>query len=786
MPIEVDPAFRSSGLRARQRQRKKRLVRTIAGAILVVGGLMAVGLGWAALRGSGGQQDAGLDDFVMVQTEVAPDEAPSRAPPVQSVDLQTDPMILRLADRDAPALKAVPGPEGFLPDRFGVPASDRFALLTEDLLAAEQRVDLVLPSSREDFALFQAQRSAAAPNAELTAAAAQGPVEAGNLIAVDEESSWGDFIASDGDGPHGDQDGQAVYVETRIQNTTTTVLALRDNQRQPLFDDVVTAVNHARKLSSVLVSSGFSEAVSETLAAATNAELSLPDDLPPGSVVAVRHAPDLDGPKLLQMSVYGPDGYLGSVAQVGPGRVAQSADPWLQDDLLEMTGTLRSAGAAKQDVRLIDALYSTALRNGLSSRMVGEIIVLMSQRFDLDRFASAGDKLTVLFASEPGYEGTGAGQIAYLALTGPSGEMICYVTPVAPDSPDFACFDFEKAPGPGGGGGQLGHGFVVPVKGVKTSGFGPRHHPILKQVRNHNGVDWAAPTGTPVMAAAGGTVSYAGPAGGYGNVIYIDHGGGVQTRYAHLSRFGDKGQKGTRVAAGEVVGYVGTTGRSTGPHLHFEVRVNDKPVDPLTYQRQQVVSAGGQPGSQAVEALVNQIIKVESAGNARAKNPLSSATGLGQFIESTWLRMMRDYRPDLANSMSRAEQLNLRFDPALSREMVRNLAREGEAYLRARGHEITPGNLYLCHFLGAGGAAKALSASRSATVLEVMGSGVVNANPFLRGKTIGDLVAWSDRKMRGSGAAPTIRNAPAAAPVVTVSAEIRAYREAVDAMLEGV
>ncbi|MDD7972874.1 hypothetical protein [Roseinatronobacter alkalisoli] len=163
-------------------------------------------------------------------------------------------------------------------------------------------------------------------------------------------------------------------------------------------------------------------------------------------------------------------------------------------------------------------------------------------------------------------------------------------------------------------------------------------------------------------------------------------------------------------------------------------------------------------GGGAVEQLVNRIIQIESAGRADARNPLSTATGLGQFIESTWLRMMRTYRPDLTATLSRSELLALRTDPDISREMVLNLSREGESYLRARGHEITAGRLYLAHFLGMEGAHTALSAAPHEDLLTLFGAGVINANPFLRGRDAGYVVEWAEAKMRGaSGRIAVIR-----------------------------
>ncbi len=114
-----------------------------------------------------------------------------------------------------------------------------------------------------------------------------------------------------------------------------------------------------------------------------------------------------------------------------------------------------------------------------------------------------------------------------------------------------------------------------------TSDYGMRTHPVLGGRRNHNGVDLAAPTGTPIYATADGLVSRAGPFSSYGNYVSIEHGAQLQTRFAHMSRV--VAHEGQRVKKGELIGYVGTTGRSTGPHLHYEVRINGKPVNPVPY-----------------------------------------------------------------------------------------------------------------------------------------------------------------------------------------------------------
>ena len=122
----------------------------------------------------------------------------------------------------------------------------------------------------------------------------------------------------------------------------------------------------------------------------------------------------------------------------------------------------------------------------------------------------------------------------------------------------------------------------TPIDSYRTSSsYGMRTHPVLGGLRGHKGIDMAAPTGTPIYATADGLVSKAEYYSSYGNFIAIGHGGELETRYAHLSRIAVA--SGQRVRKGDLIGYVGSTGRSTGPHLHYEVRVAGQAVDPSPY-----------------------------------------------------------------------------------------------------------------------------------------------------------------------------------------------------------
>jgi len=126
-----------------------------------------------------------------------------------------------------------------------------------------------------------------------------------------------------------------------------------------------------------------------------------------------------------------------------------------------------------------------------------------------------------------------------------------------------------------------------PIRGENvhfTSGFGIRFHPLLNERRLHSGVDWAAPIGTPILAAGNGIVEEADRKGQYGNYVRIRHANGYQSAYAHMSRFGPGIRQGVKVRQGQVIGFVGTTGLSSGPHLHYEVLVNNRFVDPMQIQ----------------------------------------------------------------------------------------------------------------------------------------------------------------------------------------------------------
>ncbi|MFQ6551452.1 M23 family metallopeptidase [Aestuariibius insulae] len=756
--MEVDPRFKAS--RTQSKKRRQRRFAFLGGSAALVLLLFGVGLTiWLRPAPEGPLADSPTAE---TQPETATTDAPPSetlvqieldeedlevAPTARSinafVDIPGDPLILTVATTQTGEGKTLAGPGNLPINRVGAPRPDRLRLVSDDLIVTQQQLMTTLPSSREDFAFFTGQ-------------AASQPISDG--IAVQRDDDLGEFGTTWGTSLESGTD-DVTFTKTRIQDTTSTVFLRPDRRRAKTHEDLILRVRVPQSLEDLLVSNGFGDESAAKLQAGSGDLLARLETLDVGSIVAVRFDPKESPRTPLQLSLYSGGTHTGSVTRLGNGEILPATDPWIEEDLTRIEPVGVAAAPADTKIRLLDAFYSAAMRNGIPTTLVGETIAIFSRAHDLDGFANVGDKMTFLYAPDAN---EGPGQVLFAGIDGPSGSKTCYI--VAGSDRGFQCAGRRST-----GGARVSGELITPVSGTMTSRFGPRKHPTLGSVRNHNGVDWAAPIGTPVRAALPGTIKSAGVGGSYGNLVILAHANGVETRYAHLDGFAKEVAPGTSVNAGDVIGYVGNTGRSTGPHLHFELRRGGQPVDPLTFQ--------GATVSAAVDALTDQIIRVESAGVATAKNPLSTATGLGQFIESTWLRMMRTYRPELVAAMNRADLLALRTDPSLSREMVTNLARENERYLRSQGHQITAGRLYLAHFLGPKGASRVLGASDNMTILALMGSGVVNANPFLRNYDVADLKAWADRKMRGKGGGSS---PPVAAAPVQLTAADRAFIEIID------
>ena len=220
------------------------------------------------------------------------------------------------------------------------------------------------------------------------------------------------------------------------------------------------------------------------------------------------------------------------------------------------------------------SLYGSAARADIPSPVIAEMIRIYSWNVDFQRDVRRGDKVEVLYEAFETEDGDFAkyGKILYANLNTGGRE-----TPIYRFEMDNGRVDYFEPDGTS----VRKTLMKTPVDGARiSSGFGMRRHPILGYNKMHKGMDFAAPTGTPIYAAGDGVVEHAGRKGAYGNYIRLRHNSKLKTAYAHLSKFKKGLRAGKAVKQGDVIGYVGSTGRSTGPHLHYEVLVNGTQVNP--------------------------------------------------------------------------------------------------------------------------------------------------------------------------------------------------------------
>ncbi|WP_210496094.1 M23 family metallopeptidase [Microvirga antarctica] len=221
-------------------------------------------------------------------------------------------------------------------------------------------------------------------------------------------------------------------------------------------------------------------------------------------------------------------------------------------------------------IKLYDSLYETALKNELPRESVNDLVRIFGYDVDFQRRVTPGDTFEVFYGAD---EDNAPPEILYAALTVNGEARRVYRYQGDDGTIDF----FDEA-------GRSLKKFLLrkPIsEGILRSGFGSRYHPILGYSRPHTGVDWANRIGTPILAAGNGTIIKAEWDSGYGRRVELQHTNGYVTAYSHMSGFGKGVTPGTRVKQGQVIGYLGNTGLSTGPHLHYEVIINGSFVDPL-------------------------------------------------------------------------------------------------------------------------------------------------------------------------------------------------------------
>ena len=295
-----------------------------------------------------------------------------------------------------------------------------------------------------------------------------------------------------------------------------------------------------------------------------------------GQKLRILMSPTIDSPRLQPVRVIVADetAIKAVVALSDIGKYVAVDPRTVENDVTEVADD-SNKNAPASGVTLYQSVYETALRNNVPRPIIDDLIRMYSFDVDFDRKVQAGDYFEVLYAgNDDAAAADSRNEVLFATLTlgGEAKKLYRF------QSTDDGLVDYYDEAG------KSAKKFLVrkPVlAGIMRSGFGLRGHPILHYVKMHTGVDWAAPPGTPIYAAGNGVVEKQGWESGYGKFILIRHNNGYETAYGHMSAFARGTDEGARVRQGQVIGFVGSTGLSTGSHLHFEIRINGRFVDPM-------------------------------------------------------------------------------------------------------------------------------------------------------------------------------------------------------------
>jgi len=336
-------------------------------------------------------------------------------------------------------------------------------------------------------------------------------------------------------------------------------------------DERVAVVEKKETLGSILDESGVAASDAENILSAMSNLMDL-SDLRAGQKVRILFSAEGETPRPMRVSIYDEGSHQATVARRDDDSFVRADEPESSTDEFEMAEPAPADNSPMP--RLYQAVYETALEQKIPVPLITELIHIFSYDVDFQSRVAPGDSLEVFHSLPESGGGEDDEEILYAAIT-LDGATKRFYRYRSPDDGVVDYFDEE---------GRSAKKFLVrkPMNGgVLRSNFGYRKHPILGYTRLHPGVDWAASRGTPILAAGNGTVEKAGWSSGYGNFTLIRHTNGYESAYGHQSSIAKGIRPGVKVRQGQLIGYVGSTGLSTGPHLHYEVRINNKPVDPL-------------------------------------------------------------------------------------------------------------------------------------------------------------------------------------------------------------
>lgn len=339
------------------------------------------------------------------------------------------------------------------------------------------------------------------------------------------------------------------------------------------IEERLVVVRHGESLEDILKANGASREQIKSIVAAFGKRGSAPVAEGQRLKLLLSDLDDNGGPlQICRISVYADEKLLTTIAITDAGAYLQVE----KVDQEAKSPTRKNSDDTEDDdndngLRLYDSLYETALKQDIPRPIIDDLVRIFANDVDFQRAVSAGNSFEAFYQDS---DEEGRYDLLYASII-TRGETFHYYRF---QTPDDGLIDFYDPNG------RSVRKFLLrkPIaSGELRSGFGMRFHPVLHYSRMHTGVDWASPVGTPILAAGNGTVIKAAWDSGYGRRVEIQHTNGYITTYNHMSGFGRAISEGVKVRQGQVVGYLGATGLVTGPHLHYEVMVNGRFVDPM-------------------------------------------------------------------------------------------------------------------------------------------------------------------------------------------------------------
>ena len=357
------------------------------------------------------------------------------------------------------------------------------------------------------------------------------------------------------------------------ENVSVTPRTAADDEAVVFAEDIIP-FNSDRKIAKAFEDAGYvgddADGMAEAIAKLLNAPA-----LKAGTVLRVGLEVRGEVAKVVRTSVYDRTTHLVSIALDDRGQFVPAAEPEPNPELLTAFDEGKPTPTVRGNLPTIyDGIYRTAYSYGMSKGMTQRLVKLLASDVDFQSRLKPSDRIEVFFSQPDSNDEISAdSELLYVSATFGGNTRNLYRFQMEDGTFDY--FDED---------GRSAKQFLLrnPLPNGKfRSGFGGRRHPILGYSKMHTGVDWAAPAGSPILAAGNGVVEKAGWAGGYGKQTIIRHANGYESSYNHQSRIGNGIKAGVRVRQGQVIGYVGTTGLSTGAHLHYELIVNKRKVDPM-------------------------------------------------------------------------------------------------------------------------------------------------------------------------------------------------------------